>query len=66
MLIGGEGPSEALREHGMVLARYGVDGNALGALGLLGPIRMPYERAICTVRYVGELMGELMRGAYVG
>jgi len=63
VLIGGEGRWEALREYGMVLARYGVDGYAHGALGLLGPIRMPYERAICTVRYVAELMGELMRGA---
>ena len=65
VLIGGEGRWEALREYGMVLARYGVDGYALGALGLLGPTRMPYERAISTVRYVAELMGELVRGSYV-
>lgn len=66
VLIGGEGGWEVLREYGMVLARYGVDGYALGALALLGPIRMPYERAISTVRYVAELMGELVRGSYAG
>lgn len=66
VLIGGEGRWEALREYGMVLTRYGLDGYALGVLGLLGPIRMPYERAISTVRYVAELMNELVRGPYGG
>ena len=66
VLIGGEGRWEALKGYGMVLARYGVDGYALGALGLLGPTRMPYERAISTVRYVAELMSELVRGSYRG
>jgi len=66
VLIGGEGRWEALQEYGVVLARYGVDGYAFGALGLLGPTRMPYERAICAVRYMAELMGELVRGPYAG
>jgi heat-inducible transcriptional repressor len=48
----------------MVLARYGVDDYAFGMLGLLGPTRMGYERAISTVRYVAELMSELVRGPY--
>lgn len=61
VLIGGEGHWEALREFGIVLTRYGVDGYAFGALGLLGPVRMPYERAVSTVRYVAELMSELVR-----
>jgi heat-inducible transcriptional repressor len=65
VLIGGEGRWEALGEYGVVMARYGVDGRALGALGLLGPIRMPYERAVSTVRYVAELMSEIVRGLYV-
>jgi len=64
VLIGGEGRWEVLREYGMVLARYGVDSDALGALGLLGPIRMPYERAVSTVRYMSELMTEIVRGLY--
>jgi len=66
VLIGGEGRWEALRDYGMVLTRYGLDGYALGVLGLLGPIRMPYERAISTVRYVAELMNELVHGPYGG
>jgi len=64
VLIGGEGCWPELQEYGMVLARYGVEGHAFGALGLLGPPRMGYERAISTVRYVAELMSELVRGSY--
>lgn len=64
VLVGGEGRWEALSDYGMVVARYGVDGCALGALGLLGPIRMPYDRAVSTVRFVSELMSEIVRGLY--
>jgi len=66
VLIGGEGRWDTLREYGMVAARYGVDGYALGALGLLGPIRMPYERAVPMVRYMTELMSDLVRDTYEG
>jgi heat-inducible transcriptional repressor len=66
VLIGGQGRWEALQEYGIVLTRYGVDGYALGALGLLGPVRMPYERAISMVRYVAELMSELVHSLYRG
>ena len=64
VVIGGEGRWQELREYGMVLTRYGMAGCALGALGLLGPTRMPYERAISTARYVAELMSELVRAPY--
>jgi heat-inducible transcriptional repressor len=49
----------------MVLARYGVEGFATGALGVLGPTRMPYGRAIGTVRYVANLMSDLVSELYV-
>jgi heat-inducible transcriptional repressor len=64
VLVGGEGRWEALNDYGMVVARYGVDGYAFGALGLLGPVRMPYDRAVSTVRFVSELMSEIVRGLY--
>jgi heat-inducible transcriptional repressor len=60
VLIGGEGNWEELRECSMVLARYGVPGTATGALGVLGPIRMPYGRTISTVRFVAGLLSELV------
>ncbi len=60
VLIGGEGAWEELRECSMVLARYGAPGLATGALGVLGPMRMPYGRTISTVRFMAGLLSNLV------
>ncbi len=60
VLIGGEGTWEDLRQVSIVLARYGSPGLATGTLGVLGPIRMPYGRAISTVRFVAGLLSDLV------
>lgn len=60
VLIGGEGTWEELRECSIVLSRYGVTGLATGTLGVLGPIRMPYSRTISTVRFVSDLLSDLI------
>ncbi len=59
VVIGGEGIWEELRECSMILARYGVPGMATGMLGVLGPIRMAYDRNISTVRFVARLLSDL-------
>jgi heat-inducible transcriptional repressor len=64
VIIGGEGRWEELSNCSMVLARYGVSGFATGALGVLGPTRMPYGRAISAVRLVAELMSDLVYEMY--
>ena len=60
VVIGGEGRWRELSSCSMVLARYGVEGFASGTLGVLGPTRMPYGRAISAVRYVADLMSDLV------
>ena len=60
VLIGGEGTWEELRECSIVLGRYGVPGLATGTLGVLGPIRMSYGHTISTVRFVAELLSDLV------
>jgi heat-inducible transcriptional repressor len=60
VLIGGEGEWEELRQCSMVIARYGAPGLATGTLGVLGPMRMSYARAIPTVRYVAGLLSNLV------
>jgi heat-inducible transcriptional repressor len=60
VLIGGEGTWEDLSECTVVLSRYGVPGVATGALGVLGPTRMPYAHTISTVRYIAELLSDLV------
>lgn len=64
VVIGGENAWQELREFSMVLARYGVPGYATGALGVFGPQRMPYGRAISTVRFVAGLMSNLIYEIY--
>jgi heat-inducible transcriptional repressor len=47
----------------MVLGRYGTP-RARGALGVLGPTRMRYGRAISAVRYVASLMSDMLDDVY--
>jgi len=60
VLIGGEGTWEELRECSVVLSRYGVPGLATGTLGVLGPIRMSYGHTISTMRFVADLLSDLV------
>jgi len=64
VVIGGENSWQELKDCSMVLARYGVSGYATGAMGILGPQRMAYGRAISTVRFVAGLMSDLMYEIY--
>jgi len=66
VLIGGEGGWEELRQCSMVLARYGVPGLATGMLGVLGPMRMSYMKAIPTVRFVAGLLSDLVNDTIGG
>jgi heat-inducible transcriptional repressor len=64
VIIGGEGRWNELKECSLVVSPYGVSGSAVGALGVMGPMRMPYSRAISTVRYVAGLMSDLFGELY--
>jgi heat-inducible transcriptional repressor len=66
VIIGGEGRWNELSECSLVVSPYGVSGEATGALGVMGPMRMPYSRAISTVRYVAGLLSDLFRDLYAG
>jgi heat-inducible transcriptional repressor len=64
VVIGGDGRWAEVRHLSLVLTRYGVSGQAMGMLGVLGPTRMRYGRAIASVRYVASLMSSLLTAAY--
>lgn len=66
VLIGGEGGWEELRQCSMVIARYGVPGMATGTLGVVGPMRMSYAKTIPTVRYVADLLSDLVNDTISG
>jgi heat-inducible transcriptional repressor len=58
MWIGDENPSPELRSVSVVGANYGLGYRNLGAVGVVGPLRMDYATAIASVR---EVAGELSR-----
>ncbi len=60
VIIGHENQIETMHEVSLIFAPYGARDRALGLLGVLGPTRMPYPRAIPTVRYLAALMNELI------
>ena len=66
IVIGAENREDAMKGYSMVVTQYGVPGEVNGALGVIGPTRMPYGRAISSVRYVGSLLSELVAELYVG
>jgi len=64
IIIGGEGKWEEFSDVGIVLARYGVEDKATGAMGVIGPLRMPYSRTVSVVRYMSHLMSNLISDLY--
>lgn len=57
--IGNENEEQALRDCSVILSNYGVD-ERRGAIGVIGPTRMPYSMAIPTVDYVSAVMSDLI------
>jgi len=64
VIIGGEGEYEEIDDVSLVLSPYGVRGLASGVLGVMGPTRLPYARAISTVRYVAGVMDSMVADLY--
>lgn len=58
VMIGDEVPWPVLRECAVVGARYGTDRGG-GAMAVIGPTRMRYDRVIATIQYLGEVMTDL-------
>ncbi len=64
IIIGGEGKWEDFSEVGIVLSRYGIEDEVTGAMGILGPARMTYSRAVSVIRYMSRLMSSFMNDLY--
>jgi heat-inducible transcriptional repressor len=56
VIIGAENRLEQMREASVVLTRYGSPDDLWGVLGIVGPTRLPYWRAVPMVRFMAELM----------
>lgn len=62
VLIGREHGVEGMQEWSVVVSSYGDAAGSIGAVAVLGPTRMHYERTIPRVRYVAALMSHLIEG----
>lgn len=64
VVIAGDGRYENLSRTSVVLSRYGDPDKMSGAVGVLGPTHINYGHAISTVRYVSNLMTNVLATLY--
>ena len=64
VVIGDENRAGPYQDMSFVLARYGLPNGASGVLGVLGPTRLAYGDAVAHVRYVSDVLTELVRKFY--
>ena len=58
--IGAENALQGIEDCTLITSRYVVDEKTHGSLGILGPTRMEYARAISLVEYVAGLFGRVL------
>ena len=58
--IGAENALPGIEDCALITSRYVVDEKTHGMLGILGPTRMEYARAISLVDYVARLFGQVL------
>ncbi len=64
VVIGNESNVELLEDLSLVLNNYGVPRRVAGTIGVIGPTRMDYTRAICAVNCVSSVLNDLLSKVY--
>lgn len=64
VIIGSENRQEVMSGCSVIVARYGIPGEVSGALGIVGPTRMRYDRAIPAVYFLSSVMSEMVNEVY--
>lgn len=64
--IGGEISYQGIQDCSMVTATYGVDGQPIGSLGVLGPIRMDYAKVVSVVEYMTRNLSYALERLFKG
>jgi heat-inducible transcriptional repressor len=58
--IGSENILPGIEDCTLIASRYVVDEKTIGSLGILGPTRIEYARAISLVKYVARIFGQIL------
>ncbi len=64
VIIGKENESEDIHDYSVVISQYGLPGEAVGTISVVGPTRMPYTRTIATVGYLSLVLSVLVAKLY--
>ena len=60
MTIGSENRSEHLKDCSVVTASYKIGGRAAGTIGVIGPVRMKYDKVIKVLSYMKASLSEVL------
>ena len=63
VLIGHENTVGKMNDSTIIFRTIRVDGVDIGAIGIIGPVRMDYEKVISTINSLTESVSEMMRSA---
>lgn len=60
MFIGEESGYDPLKEHTVVISQYKLDGAVVGALGVIGPTRMRYDKIVPIVELTAKIVDSVL------
>ena len=60
IMIGRESPFKQIQHETVMCAKYGLPGNCVGSLTLVGPTRMNYEKNIALIKFMIEELNQLI------
>ena len=60
IMIGKESPFRQIQHETVMCAKYGLPGNCVGSLTLVGPTRMDYEKNIALIKFITEELNQLI------
>jgi heat-inducible transcriptional repressor len=62
--IGSENPEKVFKDCSVISATYHINGKQIGSIGVLGPTRMDYGKAITIVDYMTKSLTEMLTNRY--
>lgn len=66
VIIGSENRLEDVRDCSFVASRYSVSDEICGSIGVIGPTRMDYRRAVAAVRFMAGNLSSLLTSLSIG
>jgi heat-inducible transcriptional repressor len=64
VIIGQENEAQSIHNLSVILSQYGLPGEAVGCIAVIGPTRMPYVRSIASVGYLSDVLSRLSARLY--